>query len=267
MSDKNISGQGYLYGTGPKATNPFYKLNQPGGDSSLRGGLVDNVSMTNEDGVYTFKQSKYDKEGEKTEETEIGTVEIPQVTPGIVEVKDTVLENNKQGYDSHTFTETENDGTENQVGKFYIAQKQVTNIERTHHSSSGKWDEALRFLVVNQKGTQEGRYDISLLSFITKQAKVTLSYPTKYNTYISVNFRNSQSNNITTVGLTIPKIIQNSIPTNAKLASGISFNYPYIAIATAIPVSQTVVQVTGTLISISEETNDFTSLNLQLGLV
>lgn len=98
----------------------------PQGDPVSKAGLVNDVSMTNEDGVYTFKQTKYDTDGTLTTESEIGTIEIPSGSDdnGTVEVKDTVVTNYSYGYDTHTFTETQNDGTENEIGKFYLVSNQ-----------------------------------------------------------------------------------------------------------------------------------------------
>lgn len=109
------------------------------GDPVSKAGLMTDVSMTNENGIYAFKQTKYDDTGTATAETEIGTVEVPTASEGIVEVKDSVVENNTKGYDFHTITETENDGTENEVGKFYIAQKQVTKFGEYPTGYGGGW--------------------------------------------------------------------------------------------------------------------------------
>lgn len=80
---------------------------------------VVSIAITNENGVYTVKNTMHDGT-----EHDVGTIEVPESDAGIVEVKDTVVENNTSGYDFHTITETQNDGTENEVGKFYIAQVQ-----------------------------------------------------------------------------------------------------------------------------------------------
>lgn len=114
--------------TGPQGETGATGPEGPQGDPVSKAGLVNNVSVTNENGVYTFKQTKYDDTGTATSETEIGTVEVPTSDNGIVEVKDTVVEDDTNGYDFHTITETQNDGTENEVGKFYLAQKQITQL-------------------------------------------------------------------------------------------------------------------------------------------
>lgn len=103
-------------------------------------GLVSNVSVTNENGVYTINQTK----GGTT--TEAGTIEVPEVNTGnlLAEVTDSVVEDNTNGYDFHTIKETENNGTQNEVGKFYLAQKQITGISKT--------DNQLNINTVNQAG-------------------------------------------------------------------------------------------------------------------
>lgn len=99
-----------------------------GSDANTEG-LVSNVSVANENGVYTFSQTKKDSTAETGETTsEIGTIEVPEALAEanvVAEVKDTVVEDNTNEYDFHTITETQYDGTENEVGKFYIAQKQL----------------------------------------------------------------------------------------------------------------------------------------------
>lgn len=106
-------------------------------------GLVSDVSMTNEDGVYTLSQ---EKGGEKTE---IGTIEVPKVDTDnlLAEVKDSVVSNDTSGYDFHTIQETENNGAQNDVGKFYLAQNQITDISATGNQINIK--------TVNQSGTED----------------------------------------------------------------------------------------------------------------
>lgn len=112
--------------------------------STLNEKAVISVTLTNENGVYTLKEKRgaFDEETE----TEIGTIEVPQNNP-IVETKDSVVENSTDGYDFHTFTETTSDGTEQELSKFYLSQKQILSISAT---SSG-----LQFKTVNQSGTVE----------------------------------------------------------------------------------------------------------------
>lgn len=86
---------------------------------------IKDVTVTNEDGVYTV--SKTDQSGTTTE---AGTIEVPEVdtTNIIAEINDSVVENETDGYDFHTLTETEYNGTKNEVGSFYLARQQVTNF-------------------------------------------------------------------------------------------------------------------------------------------
>lgn len=97
------------------------------GASGSTEGLVSDVSVSNENGVYTISQTK---DGATTS---VGTIEVPDVdtTNVLAEVTDSVVENNSWGYDFHTFKETEYNGTQNDVGKFYIAQKQVLGLTTT----------------------------------------------------------------------------------------------------------------------------------------
>lgn len=102
---------------------------------------VVSTAITNENGVYSIKNTMHDGT-----EQEAGTIEVPESDAGIVEVKDTVVENNTSGYDFHTITETQNDGTENEVGKFYIAQKQYLPFEK------GTTGQDITIPVVDQSG-------------------------------------------------------------------------------------------------------------------
>lgn len=89
--------------------------------NALSGKAVTDVAMTEENGTYTITQ---EKNGVKSN---VGTIDVGANNP-VVEVKDSVVENNEKGYDFHTIGETTNDGTENTVGQFYLAQKQITGI-------------------------------------------------------------------------------------------------------------------------------------------
>lgn len=111
--------------TGPQGPEGPAGPQGPAGSDADTVGLVEGVTMTNENGVYTISQTKKTETGSET--TEVGTIEVGSggSDNGIVEVKDSVVEDNTNGYDFHTLTETQNDGTENEVGKFYLAQKQL----------------------------------------------------------------------------------------------------------------------------------------------
>lgn len=83
---------------------------------------VENVTITNENGIYTLKETI------NGEDSEIGSIEVPEDNNPVVETKDTVVENTTSGYDFHTLTETTADGTEQEIGKMYIARDQITDI-------------------------------------------------------------------------------------------------------------------------------------------
>lgn len=112
MSDKNISGQGYLYGASPFAANPFYEKDSSSGAATVS---VTDVAITETDGDYTLSQTK------NGETTEIGKIETGNL---IAEIADTVTENAENGFDKHELRETENNGTVNSVSTFYLAAKQ-----------------------------------------------------------------------------------------------------------------------------------------------
>lgn len=129
----------------------------PQGETITRAGLMTDVSMTNENGIYTISQTKYDDTGTATGTTEVGTIEIPEDDRGIVEVKDSVVSNNTIGYDFHTITETQNDGTENEVGALYLGQNQIAilpdNLDGSFNLSYT--DNRYRIRVVDQSGAYQ----------------------------------------------------------------------------------------------------------------
>lgn len=53
--------------------------------------------------------------------------EIPDIGNVLAEVTDSIVEN--AAYDHHTLKETKHNGTQNNVGSFYIARKQITSLE------------------------------------------------------------------------------------------------------------------------------------------
>lgn len=132
--------QGETGATG--ATGPQGPQGEQGEAGATPTDYVKDLTITQTDSTATFATEK----GDGT----ISTVEIPigGDDSGIVEVKDTVVANDTTGYDFHTFTETQNDGTENEVGKFYLAQKQVTGIALSSDST------ALEVTKVDQSGTE-----------------------------------------------------------------------------------------------------------------
>lgn len=102
-----------------------------GGDTSTIGtitipevdtsSLVNDVSVTNENGVYTIHQTK------GTTTTDAGTIEVQGVSTDnlISGIDDEVTEDNTNGYDRHELKATKNDGTESDVGSFYLAKYQI----------------------------------------------------------------------------------------------------------------------------------------------
>lgn len=108
--------------------------------TSLAGKAVTDVAMTEENGTYTITQEK------NGVTTNVGTIDVGANNP-VVEVKDSVVENNEKGYDFHTIGETTNDGTENTVGQFYLAQKQITKIQYTRFAPI--------FSTIDQNGNTE----------------------------------------------------------------------------------------------------------------
>lgn len=96
--------------------------------NDLRENKVDNVSVTNENGIYTLTQTK------NGNQTEIGTINTNGSSSSnnpVVEVKDSIVEDNDNGYDYHTLSETTEDGTENNIGHLYVAQNQITGIKKS----------------------------------------------------------------------------------------------------------------------------------------
>lgn len=103
------------------------------GEADGRG--VTDVSVTNENGIYSIKVTNDDGTEHEYE------IDEPDVANLLAEINDSIVENNTAGYDFHTFKETENNGTQNDVSKFYISQNQITSITL---------DEANNTLVINK---------------------------------------------------------------------------------------------------------------------
>lgn len=109
--------------------------------------VVNNVSLTNENGVYSLKQAKGDPSAPV--ETEVGAIEVPNTDNLLAEVKDSVVSNNTAGYDFHTVQETENNGTVNDIAKVYLAKKQITDASISGHEITLK--------TVDQEGLEESK--------------------------------------------------------------------------------------------------------------
>lgn len=150
-----ISPQGYSYGNDPQADNPFWDASGVTGVQSVKAeATVDNttgtpavtVSNVGTDADVNLKFSFSGIKGEKGEQGiqgdigpegpqgPIGPKGDPGATPDIdnviAEVIDSVSENTTDGYDKHTIRETEHNGTQNNVGSFIVARKQITAINR-----------------------------------------------------------------------------------------------------------------------------------------
>lgn len=83
---------------------------------------VKDISITNTNGVYDVKVTGGDGS------TSDSQIDVPNVDNLIAEINDSIVENTANNYDFHTFKETENNGTQNDVSKFYIARNQLTSI-------------------------------------------------------------------------------------------------------------------------------------------
>lgn len=88
---------------------------------------VTNVSVANGNGKYTIKQTK--GTGTGAVESDVGEIAVPDTSNLLAEITDSVTENATDGYDHHVIKETENNGTQNDVGNFYIARKQITELK------------------------------------------------------------------------------------------------------------------------------------------
>lgn len=135
---------------------------ETGSDDAITG-----ISITNENGVYTVKATTAGGT-----ETEIGTIEVPTVNVDnlLAEINDEVVEDNTNGYDFHTLKETENNGTVNEVGKFYLAQKQIANWNDTPQT----FLRLAPLKVVNQSGElSDTKY--GLIGQPSKRSFVTLA--------------------------------------------------------------------------------------------
>lgn len=115
-----------------------------GSDANIDRALT-GISITNENGIYGISETKGDGSM-----ADVGSIEMPNIDNVIAEVNDSVVENTSAGYDYHTIKETEHNGTQNDVGSFYIARKQITAL-----NADGS------FTTVDQAG-QEGTGQINL---------------------------------------------------------------------------------------------------------
>ena len=117
------------------------KDGKDGKDADISSCVTD-VSVANENGKYTIKQTK--GTGTGAVESEVGEVTVPDTSNLLAEITDSITENVADGYNHHVIKETENNGTKNDVGNFYIARKQITSL-----NSDGT------FTTVDQTGAKE----------------------------------------------------------------------------------------------------------------
>lgn len=137
-----------------KDTYAFYATDQDGVETEIitvnvPTVYVKNITITNENGIYSIVTT--DQTGTET----TSTIEVPEVDTSnvLAEISDAVVENETDGYDFHTLTETEYNGTKNEVGKFYIAREQITGLSNLEQSSTSNATE-LWAPTVNQDGTE-----------------------------------------------------------------------------------------------------------------
>ena len=84
------------------------------------------VSNVGTDADVNLKFSFSGIKGEQGPKGDTGAT--PDISNVVAEVVDSVSENETDGYDKHTIRETEYNGTQNDVGNFVIAKKQITAI-------------------------------------------------------------------------------------------------------------------------------------------
>lgn len=113
-------------------------INQKVEQKADKADTVTGVTITNENGVYTLSETK------NGTTTEIGTIETSKSNNPVIEVKDTVTEELADNYEHHEFAETTEDGTENNVGQFYLANKQIIELSTS--------DSAIVVKTVDQAG-------------------------------------------------------------------------------------------------------------------
>lgn len=154
----NIDPSGYNYGKAPKGWHPFWSkvaatlstvfkatvgpnsgtpsvtVDSSGDEvtfnfDGLKGETgpmptkyVKDINITNTNGVYDVKVTGGDGS------TSDSQIDVPNVDNLIAEINDSIVENTTNNYDFHTFKETENNSTQNDVSKFYIARNQLTGI-------------------------------------------------------------------------------------------------------------------------------------------
>lgn len=160
MSDNSIKDQeyneispsGYNYGKNPKAWHPFWSKISSIVNTIFRATVDDKTGEPSVDVVDSGNEVTFNFHGLKGEKGDLpvdgyvqdvsvddnkltvtkgdGTSTEHEITDnGIVEVKDSV--DVQSEYETHTLTETQNDGTENEVGTWTIASRPITSIRFT----------------------------------------------------------------------------------------------------------------------------------------
>lgn len=137
-----------------KDTYAFYATDQDGVETEIitvnvPTVYVKNITITNENGIYSIVTT--DQTGTET----TSTIEVPEVDTSnvLAEISDAVVENETDGYDFHTLTETEYNGTKNEVGKFYIAREQVITGADTTYGGEYQTTRA-SIPIVDQEGNE-----------------------------------------------------------------------------------------------------------------
>ena len=148
------------------------KDGKDGKDADISSCVTD-ISVTNENGKYTIKQTK--GTGTGATESEVGSIAMPDTNNLLAEITDSVTENTVDGFDHHVIKETENNGTQNDVGNFYIARKQITDVRSA--TVNGYWTDLgfLNFMLdtVDQSGAKESDKGTQ----IVRLADLTATFP------------------------------------------------------------------------------------------
>lgn len=128
VKTNDTSASGALAGTVTGADGTVINIyngeqGEKGADGSTTG-VVTNVAVSNENGVYTITQTK---DGTSSD---VGQIEVPGIDNVIAEITDSIVETTSGNYqnDYHTIKETEHNGTQNDVGTFRIARNQITRL-------------------------------------------------------------------------------------------------------------------------------------------
>lgn len=163
----------------------------PQGEAGPDYNAVVSTTITNENGVYSVSNTMHDGTTQ-----EVGTIETTSLDEAnvVAEITDSVVEDNTHKYDFHTLKETQYDGTQNEVGKFYIAQNQICDVTDFYLSTA-----SFQYYCINQDGQA---------SYKTTTAK-RLRYAYTLPTITPVNVSDD-----TSLGVLIFTYIQNDTTTN-----------------------------------------------------